>query len=247
MKTSPTTLLFSQLILILTVVSISISQTDSNQTTEDKKSSKYLQIGFINETALYYHFTLNKSLRLKSGIDVNWNYDEKKDGDGYNRSQLNYPPYVEEEKRKANSIDNSYEITASSIVFFQLNDYEYASLYLGIGPSLSYSYAKTSSHSSSYADTTFYNSGFSSVYKVFGIGPSVSLMITSHIYGMLFLVSEYDLATYYTWNTDDNGFTYSSKSAYSTTISYESTDYHQESKGWKLRLSSVKVGLLIEL
>lgn len=91
-------------IILMSLVFLSNSVAQSVDTTniESKPGASGLQIGFINETALYYHFPINSSMSFRIGLDFNWNYDDKKDGEGYYR-YLNYNYLPNEEKFKSNS------------------------------------------------------------------------------------------------------------------------------------------------
>ncbi len=230
---------------LVVTIELSFSQSDVSVDKENKSASEYLQIGFINETALYYHNSLTERILLKSGVSIFWNYDEKNEGEGYWKNQYNPTP-EREEKTKSNGIENKYEIILSSLAMYSINDHQYAKMYFGFGPSLSYSLIKYSGGNSNFTDTTYSRNGDESNYSVFGIGPSVSALIKSHLYANLFLVSEYNIIAHYTWNTENYNSRYESKYAGSSP-NYSVSQRHEESNGWKLRLSNVRVGLLIAL
>lgn len=247
MKTITQMIIMVSLFLI-SLTDISFSQSDDNQVAESKSS---FQIGFINETALYYYVLLSSKLELKSGISVFWNYDEKKDGEGYNQSQYGLLPLIKQnlikQKMKANEINNSYEIALSSQLMYSLNDFEYAKVYLGCGLALSYALTKYSNKSNNYTDTSYSKNSNESYSKTLGIGPSFSVLVKSKLYGSVYLMSEYNLTAYYTWNTDDYNSRNESKYSGSSTAELYYNKNHIEYNGWKMRFSKVRVGLLIVL
>jgi hypothetical protein len=230
----------------MTTTDESLSQSDDNQKNESIISSPSLQIVFINETAMYYHISLSPKLVLKSGISAVWNYDEKMDGEGNYQYQYSSSS-ITEQKMKANGINSNFEIALSSQLMYSLNDFEYAKVYIGGGASFLYALTKNSNNSSVYTDSTYSKNGYESNRKTIGVGPSVSLLIKSKLYGSVYLMSEYNLTAYYTRNTEDNNSRYESK--YSD-LSAASVSYHKDhtqSNGWKVRFSNVRVGLLILL
>ena len=177
--------------LILLTLFLSLSTNISFSQSNDKSSDpntplKYVQIGFINETAVYYYFSLNEKLMLKSGVSVFWNYDDKNNNEGYHINQ-NSSNSESEEKLKSNSGNNNYEIILSSLAMYSINDYELAKIYLGVGPSILYSLSKSSSNYSQYTDTTYSRGGSESQLSTFGFGPAVSVSIKSKLYGNLFI------------------------------------------------------------
>ena len=247
MKTS------ARVLIMFMFLSISATSLVLPQTTEDKKEEKKscfkaLQVGFLNEKALYYHNAVNEKFSLKSGVSVYWNYDEKKEGDGYNNYQESYGPEERSVKMKVKTFSSSYGIVFSSQLLYRFTDYEYVQLYVAFGPSFSYSLLKTTSGSSENTDSTFNKFSSESKNTVLGIGPSVSFIIKSHLYGNLSLVSEYNFSAYYTWNDETRNSSSGSNQAYNLNQqSYYNYQYHQETKGWEMSLSDVRIGLLIEL
>ncbi|MHB1048481.1 MAG: hypothetical protein ACYC09_00220 [Bacteroidota bacterium] len=233
------------MLFIYLMISISFSQDDQTQSSETGFKN-YIQIGFVNEAALYYHHPITESFFLKSGANIYWGYEENKDDDGsYRRQESSTGPT--ELKLKFNRISSSYDINFSSLLMYNINGNEYAKFYLGIGPSVLFTLQKSSSISSEYTDSTFSNHGDESLKTGLGIGPAISIMIVSHVYRSVSIVAEYNVESYYTW-TDD---TYSSYNEYKYANSLNPTfynyQYRNESNGWKFRLSRVKVGLLIGL
>ena len=247
MKTS------SRVFVMFMFLSISVTSLLLPQTTEDKKeekksSSKALQIGFLNEKALYYHNELTDKLALKSGVSVYLNYDEKKDGDGYTNHKYSHGSTEQTKFTMVESFSSSRGVVLSSLLLYRFTDYEYAQLYFACGPTFSYTLAKSSSGYSENTDTTISNSSSESKSTTVGIGPSFSFIIKSHIYANISLISEYNLSAYYTWNKELYNSDSKSNSAYDlTNYNYYSTQYHVETKGWKITLSDVRIGLLIAL
>ncbi|MDP3149128.1 MAG: hypothetical protein Q8N83_08360, partial [Ignavibacteria bacterium] len=230
------------------VTSLVLPQTTEDKNEEKKSCFKALQVGFLNEKALYYHNAVNEKFSLKSGVSVYWNYDEKKEGDGYNNYQESYGPEERSVKMKVKTFSSSYGIVFSSQLLYRFTDYEYVQIYVAFGPSLSYSFSKNSSGSSENTDSTFSKYNTETKNTVFGIGPSVSFIIKNHLYGNLSLVSEYNLSAYYTWNNNTYNYGSSSNDDYNLSQhNYYNNQNHQETKGWKMSLSDVRIGLLIEL
>lgn len=248
MKNDVSRRLLSAIAVVSSVVTFTsaYSQSDNRNGAGEISQKNSLQISFVNETAAYYHCTLSKGLGLKSGISISWNYDEKKDGDGYSRWQEGSSTPIEE-KLKSSSSNSSHEIIASSLLTLEIVDVEYISLRLGVGPSLSYSFQKYTSASNTYTDTTYSRNDYSSSNSIFGVGPSVSAIVTTRIYGRVSLVSEWNFSAYYVWNTLNNTSSYAARYPWSPTPTSSQNEEHDESNGWRLRLSSIRVGVLIEL
>jgi hypothetical protein len=246
MKSHPNRLMSSLSILILLLFpNIAYTQSENENSNCDKIDLQLLQISFINETALYYHFPLNGNFSLRSGISVFWNYEEKKDGEGYSRD-FDGPSYNREQKTTDMGINNNYEIILSSQLLYNLNEYKYAKVYLGVGPSLIYSLMKYASNASYYTDTTFSRYGDELEATTLGIGPSISILIKTHLYSSISLVSEYNFSAFYIWVKENSRSRTESK--YSDTYQYSRNyEANRESSGWKLRFSNVRVGLLIAL
>ncbi len=232
-------------LISLFILNSSLFAQGGDPVTPNPKSS--LQIDFINEAAMYYFLPIDNSFSLRSGLSLNWNYDEKKNGEGNSYHQDIYTPNPTEENMTSKSINNNYNLTASSLIFYSLNNFEYAKLYFGAGPAFIYSYSKMLDEGSEFTDSTIYSNSYEDDLKEYGIGLSLSLLVRSHIYRNINFVAEYRFLSYYTWNIEDYNSNYYSKSAYQSQPYYTIDHHHQETKGWKVDFSTIKVGLLIEL
>jgi hypothetical protein len=210
----------------------------------DTKQASYLQVGFINGTSLFYQNQLGPQLELRSGLSGLWNYSESGDGTGSSRSSGTVEPA--DQDRTSSSLSSRIVIVGSSTLLFRFNEYKYATIYLGAGPAISYTLDKYSSNStrSAEARSEMYSSESSS--REFGIGPSVSVLIRTHLYEGFYLYSEYNLTGYYTWYSNDSNSASSYQDTGSLPTQYSSTS-HLSSNGWKIDLSNVRIGLMFAL
>lgn len=244
-STSNSAMLTLSILILMLFANISYSQSDNENNSGNKLDLQSMQINFINETAFYYHFPINGNFSLRSGLSAFWNYEEKKDDEGYHKEFDGLSNY-REQKSTDRGINNTYEVILSSQLLYNLNEYKYAKVYLGVGPSFIYSLMKYTSNTSEYTDTTFTRYGNESNYTTYGIGPSISILIKTHIYSSISLVSEYNFSAFYARYIVDYTSRYETKYSESSQYFHKS-ETHRESSGWKLRFSNVRVGLLITL
>lgn len=232
------------IIMLCSLFSLIGAQTDEH-TPPPTPSVSMLQIGFINETALYYHLPLNEDLSLKSGLSASWILNESDNGTGTVNYFTNGIP--EQRKYTEGSINSSLEFGASSLAMFTMKRFELVQLSLGAGPSVLYSVQRYSSNNRSYTDTTFDRYGSESQYTTVGIGPSVSALFSANVYGSVFITAEYSVTAYYCWYSENYNSRNEYKSPYSSTVTYNRSNSEEESNIWKIRLSSVRVGLMFGL
>lgn len=214
---------------------------------ESEKNAPFLHIGFLNEIALYYHHPLGDRWSIKTGLSAHWDLSEDKDGEAEYTSITSHSLNSPVDKREVNSSSNYHDFTLSSLLFYRVNDYKYASIYLGFGPAFSYSYSKSSYSQNKFTDTTYSKSSNESRSTFTKVGPSISLMITSNIYKGIFLVSEYNVSVYYGWNKQSFFDTAESKPVYSTTPYFFNSEGNLKSNSWTIKLSNVKIGLMFQL
>lgn len=237
---------FISSILYIFFISASISSAQDVDSLKDMEK-KSLQIDFINEGALFYFLPVSNELSLRSGLSINWNYNEKKDGEGSSQFVYNGVPDPNEIKSAPNSLSNKFELTASSVLFYSLDNYEFAKFYIGIGPALKYSFNKLQKDSlSDYNDSSKEFYSFESINKAIGIGAILSIFVQSHLYKNIYLVSEYRLSGFYNWNTDNsNNYHYYQNSPIYSNSSSRNTNL--KSHEFSLEFGSIKIGLLMEL
>jgi len=235
------------LFVFLFVLSNSSLPQQENKPLESERNSSFLHIGFLNEIALYYHQPLGARWSIKTGLSANWDLSEDKDGEAEYKYFTNFSLNSIVEKREENSRSNYQEFTLSSLIYYRVNDYRYASVHLGFGPAFSYSYSKSEQYRNQFTDTTYSKSSYESRSKSAKVGPSISLIITSNIYKSIFLVSEYNITAYYGWNNQDYSSIDESKSAYSTSPSFYNNLRSSKSNSWKIKLSNVRIGLMFQL
>lgn len=222
------------------------SQSETTDKTKECES-RLLHIGFLNETALYYHHPLGDKWSIKTGLSASWDLSEDKDGESEYKTFTSYSLNSSVEKREENSRSNYQEFTLSSLFCYRVNDYKYATIHLGFGPAFSYSYSKSSYYRNRFTDTTYSKSSYEDKRISTKVGPSISLMITSNIYKGIFLVSEYNITAYYGWNNQDYSNIDESKSAYSPSPSFYNNVGSLKSNSWTIKLSNVKIGLMFQL
>ncbi len=222
------------------------SQSETTDKTKECEG-RFLHIGFLNETALYYHHPLGERWSIKTGLSASWNLSEDKDGEAEYKRFSNYNLNLPVEKREENSTTNYQEFTLSSLLFYRINDYKYASIYLGFGPAFSYSYSKSSLYRNQFTDSTYLKYSDENISQSIKVGPSISLMIASNIYKGIFLVSEYNITAYYGWNNQDYSIIEESKSVYSTSPYFYKSAGSLKSNSWTIKLSNVKIGLMFQL
>lgn len=235
------------LVFILAFTAYSQKSTNSNE--QIKESDSFLHIGFLNEAALYYHYSPIKSFTLKTGFAFNWNYNETKSNEGFQISKAQHlsDPEGRRVNLKEGSNYNSYQAIFSSVLYYNLSNNSITSIYIGLGPSISYNYWKNNSFYNTFTDTSFNYTNQNMKSSELGAGLTFSLMVKSRVYDNYYLVGEYNFSTLYTWNNSKQNSEYRDK--YSTTSGEYFSSNYSESKGngWRIQFSNVKIGILIGL
>lgn len=242
MKTS-LLVLFASIILFIITPTIS-GQELALQNKNESTSAHYLQVNLLNETGLFYHYAINNTFSLKTGLSASLSLDQGKGGDGYTIQK--YSGTNERTSTTSNQSLNQYNITASSQLLYRLNNFKYATIFLGLGAAYNYSFSKSNSNRFSHPiDSTFQASSAESWNSTKGIGPSCSFLIKSKIYSGFSLLAEFNLSALYTWTKSK--WTTNNESVYQNGSYSSFYENFEQGKGWSIKLSNVKVGFLIAL
>ncbi len=230
------------------------SQTENSVGAADSLSSTgALQFQLLGGVGLYYISDDGPTSHSRIGADVYLKHsDQSGSGDSYSTSSYT-PPSSSDRQGYTNQpeqISDSYGISLS--VVYLRNSAKHNSLYVGAGPLAAYSWDReinnylstpapgTSSSSSS-------NTSRENTNKTLGIGAIGIFGVRSRVFSHVSLSAEIGLSALYQWTTETISYT----SAFTYPSNANTTTYNDGStthlKGWAVSLSSIRIGVIIEL
>jgi hypothetical protein len=217
-----------------------------------RTSGESLQFQLLGGLGIYYIGNWGTASHFRVGFDVSFSHTDNS-GDG-NIYSINYStPGSTSSSSSTNQPEQnstSCNISLSGVYVQKVAGFANALLYGGAGPMASYSYSRNSSATGSTStdtySTTFNTSANSTTTRTWGIGPLAILGVRNRILDHVSLSAEVSISALYQWTSGTA--LYHSLSSYSPT---SSSGYEQGSnsnlKGWDVSLSSIRIGVIVEL
>ncbi len=202
-----------------------------------------LGVYYIGECGTYSHFRIGADLSLnhsdQSGSGTSYYYNTP--------SSTSSSTTVSQPEQSS----TSYQFSLSALYLQKLVEYRHASMYCGIGPSVNYSWNRSTNKSPSTetsGGTVIYSStdSYGSTEKTSGIGPLVILGVRSRLVEHVGLSAEIGVSAVYWWNTQTY-FSNSTSSGTSSDVSTANTSSTSRLTGWAISLTGIRVGLIVEL
>jgi hypothetical protein len=214
-----------------------------------------LQFHLVGGFGVYYlgNWSANSYYRIGADASLSFSHTSGNDDENSTSSSTSGTSTSSDAQRYTDLPGNkylSYQVAASGLYVRPIVEYASTTLYVGGGPSVLYSrYAYSNSSTSTRIDTTSTSTGMSngeSHGKTCGIGPLALCGLKTRLISHVCLTAEVSLTAMYEWT-----WTSTSNSSHSTNTSSATSDYTESissfSKGWSISLSSIRLGVIIEL
>jgi hypothetical protein len=232
-------------IIILTFFSFSLlAQQSDSLSACNSTMSDCLQINFINESAIYYHFKINETSSIRLGFSFNWDYDETRPSDDESHNYYTgINPDTIDEKYSSSGIQNSYNFVVSGLYMYSLNNLQKIKFKLGIGPDFTYYHNRWSRTYNIRRDSIRNDGNDMSIKKEIGMGVMLCCQIIIPLYSNLELTADYNLIGNYMWYRSEsnyNDFHFRNDIVASSDVSQS----HSYSNGWRFSLNQIKFGLI---
>ena len=253
MKTNPSKIKYCAIILLL--FTVLYSQVTLSQKADTLLSAcapdGAVQFQLIGGLGVYYLGNYGNVCHYRIGADINYNHSDQS-GSGTSYSIYSSTPLSSSSGSSNTSQPDrnstSYQISLSGLYLQQLAQYKYVFLYCGVGPMASYSwntYADNSTQSfGGSASSSTNNYGSSS--KASGIGTLAIIGFESRLLEHVGLSAEIGVSAFYQWTTQSNS-TYSTSSSSSGTTNTNEYGNVTHLGGWSVSVSSIRIGLVMEL
>ena len=203
-----------------------------------------LQFQLIGNLGMYYLVHVGSSSYLRVGVNGSYDHTDNS-GDGNN---YYFPSSSSQTKPSEKS--TSYSVALSGVFALKIAGFANSALYCGLGPLTSYSvdnsYSTLSYSYTSDVSNLAYTQVHSSANKVWGVGPLGILAVRTHLFGSVGLTAEVDLSAQYQWTSGTSNDHYE---RVDPTSGSESSNggTNQHLAGWKVEISSIIIGVDVEL